>query len=90
MELSEVHRWYVTMLFFTKHESNLILLSCSYKCMSCCLHFPNNLKDIKFKRHKRHRRPYIGLYDRLQNIFPIKVNSFQRKPKLIGTLYILQ
>ena len=52
------------MLFLTKHESNLIVLSYSYKCMSCYLHFPNNLKDIKHKRRKRTRRPYIGLYDK--------------------------
>ena len=39
---------------------------------------------------KRHKRPYIGLYDNLQNLFSIDSNSFQRKPKLIATPYILQ
>ena len=38
----------------------------------------------------RHRIRYIGLYDKLQNIFPIHDNSFQRKPKLIATPYFLQ
>ena len=27
------------------------------------------------------RRPYIGLHDKLQNLFPINGNSFQGKPK---------
>ena len=30
------------------------------------------------------------LNDYLQNLFPINSNSFQRKPKLIATRYILQ
>ena len=40
--------------------------------------------------NKRLRRQYIGLYDKLQNLFPINENSFQRKPKLIVTPYISQ
>ena len=32
----------------------------------------------------------MGLYDKLENIFPINDNSFQRKPKLIATPFILQ
>ena len=39
---------------------------------------------------KRYRRPYLGLYDKVQTLFPINGNSFQRKPKLIATPYILQ
>ena len=50
--------------------------------MSGYLYFPNNLKDIK--------RPYIGWYDKLQNLFPINSNSFQRKAKFIASTYILQ
>ena len=50
--------------------------------MSGYLYFPNNLK--------RHRGPYIGLYDKLQNLLPNNDHSFQRKPKLIATPYILQ
>ena len=49
--------------------------------MSGYLYFHNNL---------RHKGPYIGLYDNLQNLFPINGNSFKRKPKLIATPYILQ
>ena len=73
------------MLFLTKHESNLIVhlvLTNPYKFVSGYLYLPNNLKDIK--------RPYIGLYDKFQNLFPINGNSFQRKPKLIATPHILQ
>ena len=73
------------MLFLTKRESNLIaylVLINPYKFMSDYLYFPNNLKDIK--------KPYIDLYDKLQNLFPINGNSFQRKPKLIATPYVLQ
>ena len=33
----------------------------------------------------RHERPYMGLYDKLQNLFPINGNSFHRKPKLTVT-----
>ena len=51
--------------------------------MSGYLYLPN----IQLKRH---RRPYRGLYDNLQNLFPINSNTFQRKPKLIATTYILQ
>ena len=51
--------------------------------MSGYLYLPN----IQLKRH---RRPYRGLYDNLQILFPINSNSFQRKPKLIATTYILQ
>ena len=51
--------------------------------MSGYLYFPNNLKDIE------DHIPYTGLY-KLQNLFPINGNSFQRKPKLIATPYILQ
>ena len=43
--------------------------------MSGYLYFPNNLKDIE------DHIPYTGLYDKLQNLFPINGNSFQRKPK---------
>ena len=46
------------------------------------LYIPNNLKEYK--------RPYIGWYDKLQNLFPINGNGFQRKTKLIATFYILQ
>ena len=49
--------------------------------MSGYLSFPNNVKD---------KRPHIGLYDNLQNLFPINGNSFQRKSKLIATPYVLQ
>ena len=58
------------MLFLTKHESDLIVLSYPYKFMSCYLYFLNN-------------------NDKLQNVFPINGNSFQRKSKLIATPYIL-
>ena len=37
--------------------------------MSCYLYFTNNLK--------RHKRPYIGLYDNLQKLSPINGNSFK-------------
>ena len=47
--------------------------------MSAYLYFFNNLY-----------RPYIGLYDKLQNLFPVNGSSFKRKPKLIATPYILQ
>ena len=50
--------------------------------MSGYLYFPDNLKDIK--------KTIIGLYDKLQNPFPINDDSFQRKSKLIATPYILQ
>ena len=39
---------------------------------------------------ERTERLYIGLYDKLQNIFLIDDNSFQREPKQIATPYILQ
>ena len=52
----------------------------TYKVISRYLYFPNNLK--------RHKKPYIGLYDKLKNLFPDTGNSFQRKPKLIATPYI--
>ena len=42
--------------------------------MSGCLYFPNNFKNI---------RDHI----KLQNLFPINVNSFQRKPKLTYPFY---
>ena len=48
--------------------------------MSGYLHFLNNLKNIK-----DHIYIERGLY-----LFPIANNSFQRKPQLIATLYILQ
>ena len=32
----------------------------------------------------------MALYDKLQNLFPINGKSFQRKPQLIATPYILQ
>ena len=32
----------------------------------------------------------MGLYDKLQNLFPINGSIFQRKRKLIATPYILQ
>ena len=41
---------------------------------------------ILSQKLKRHRRLYIGLYDKLQNLFPINGHSFTRKPKLIATL----
>ena len=58
----------------------LVLIN-PYKFMSGYLYFHNNL---------RHKGPYIGLYDNLQNLFPVHGNSFQRKSKLIATPYILQ
>ena len=33
---------------------------------------------------------YLYFPKKLQNLFPINGNSFQRKPKLIATPYILQ
>ena len=45
--------------------------------MSGCLYFSNNLKNIKDNI-------------KLQNLFPINGNSFQRKPKGNYTLFILQ
>ena len=72
------------MLFLTKHKSNLIVylvLINPSKFMSDQLHFPNNLKDIK--------SPYIGLYDKFQNLYPINGDNFQRKPELIAIPYIL-
>ena len=48
--------------------------------MSGYLYFLNKLKD---------KRPYMGLYDQMQNLFPIHGNSFQRKAKLIAIPYIL-
>ena len=36
------------------------------------------------------KEPHIGLYDKMQNFSPVNGNSFQRKPKLIATPYILQ
>ena len=50
--------------------------------MSGYLYFPNNLKDVEGH--------IIGLYDKLQNLFPINANSLQGKPKLIATPYILR
>ena len=44
--------------------------------MSSYLYFPNNL---------RYKRPHIGLHDKLQNLFPINGNSFQRKLPFIAT-----
>ena len=73
------------MLFLTKPESNLIVylvLINPYKFISGYFYFPNNLRVIKI--------PYIGLYSKSQNPFPINGNSFERKPKLIPTPYILQ
>ena len=58
-----------------------IVLINPYNFISGYLYFSNNL---------RHKRPYIGLYDNLKNLSPINGNSFQRKPKLIPTSYILQ
>ena len=46
--------------------------------MNGYLYFPNNL----------HKRPYVGLYDKSQNLFPNNGDSFQRKSKLIATPYI--
>ena len=43
--------------------------------------------QITFKRHKR---PYIAWYDKLQNLFPVNGTSFQRKTKLVATPYTLQ
>ena len=42
-----MHGLYASMLFLTKYESDLILLSYPFKFMSCYLYFPNHLKDIK-------------------------------------------
>ena len=53
--------------------------------MSSYLYFPNELKDIR-----DHIYAYIGIYDKLQNLFPINGKSFQRKPKVIATPCILQ
>ena len=61
---------------------DLVLIK-PYKFMSGYVYFPNNLKDIKDHN-------YMGLYDDLQNLFPINGNSVQRKPKLIATPYVLQ
>ena len=36
-------------------------------------------------RTGRVKRPHIGLYNKLQNLFTIKNNSFQRKPELMVT-----
>ena len=47
--------------------------------MSGYLYFPNNL---------RHKIPDIGWFDKMQNLF--QINGFQRKTKVIATLYILQ
>ena len=52
--------------------------------------YVNDWLFLHFQQLKKHRRPYIGLYDKLQNLFPINGNSFQRKPKLIATPYISQ
>ena len=46
--------------------------------MTDYLYFPNN---------KRHKRPHIELYSKLQNLFLIKSYNFQRKHKLITTLF---
>ena len=61
---------------------NHVILSYPYKLMSGYLYFSNNLKDRK--------KPYIGWYDKLENLFPINGNSFQGKTKLIAIPYILQ
>ena len=57
-----------------------MLLSYPYKFMSGYLYFLNKLKD---------KRPYMGLYDQMQNLFPIHGNSFQRKATLTAIPYIL-
>ena len=49
--------------------------------MSEHLYFPNNLKD---------KRPHIGLSSKLQNLFTIKSNNFQRKHEYITTPFLLQ
>ena len=36
-----------------------------------------------------HTEPYIGLYNKLKNIFSINGNSFQRKYEVIATSFIL-
>ena len=52
-KLGQVHGWYVSMLFLTKHESDLIVFPCfnvlinPYKSVSGYLYFRNTLKDIK-------------------------------------------
>ena len=54
-----------SMLFLTTHESNLIVLS----------YFNKSLYVYEWLQ-----RLYKGLYDKLQNLFLINGNSFQRKP----------
>ena len=58
---------------------NHVILSYPYKFMSGYLYFPDNL---------RHKIPDIGWFDKMQNLF--QINGFQRKTKVIATLYILQ
>ena len=58
-------------------ETKYQVLSYPYKFMNGYLYFPNNLKNIK--KHIK-----------LQNLFPITGNNFQRKPKLIVAFLILQ
>ena len=55
--------------------------------MGGCLYFPSNLKDIK-----DHIQDAVvdGLYNKLQNLFTIKSNSFQRIHGLITTSFLLQ
>ena len=47
--------------------------------MSGYFFFPNNSKNIK-----DHIKPYIGLYYKLKNLFPINSNNFQIKPRFIA------
>ena len=46
--------------------------------MSGYLHFSNNL---------RHRRPYIGLYDKLQNLLQLMVTVFKENLNFSYPLY---
>ena len=39
---------------------------------------------------ERHKRPNIGLYNKLQNLLPINSTSFHRKSKFIIIPYIFQ
>ena len=50
--------------------------------MSSYLYIPNNVKYHK-------KIPYIGLYEKLQNLYSINDNTFQKKAKLITTPDVL-
>ena len=69
-----------TMLYYLTRISLWLAI---YTFQRTC-NFPRNLYFPK------DRRPYIALYDKLQNLFPVNGNSFLKKPKLIATPYILK